>query len=107
MFGKISLTLKNINPGSSNISVDPLFFDFQNGDYRLFATSPCVDTGTNNDIESEYDFLGNSRITDGNADGDTIVDIGAIEYHLPLIISQSEENIEACENGKFTIVYLC
>lgn len=35
----------NIGPGSSDISVDPLFEDEDNGDYRLQIDSPCLDTG--------------------------------------------------------------
>ncbi len=32
-------------PGIGNIDADPLFIDSDNGDFRLQANSPCIDTG--------------------------------------------------------------
>jgi hypothetical protein len=32
-------------PGIGNLDLDPLFVDAPNGDYRLAAGSPCIDTG--------------------------------------------------------------
>ncbi|MDP2209753.1 MAG: right-handed parallel beta-helix repeat-containing protein [Bacteroidota bacterium] len=35
----------NLVLGSGNISMDPLFIDFEAGDYRLQPNSPCIDSG--------------------------------------------------------------
>jgi len=34
------------HPGDGNIDANPLFVDASNGDVRLMACSPCIDTGT-------------------------------------------------------------
>ncbi|NQT00424.1 MAG: C10 family peptidase [Planctomycetes bacterium] len=62
--------------GDSNIDVDPLFVDPDNGDYHLQVNSPCVNTGyPHSDIDPfEIDLDGNPRITNGN------VDMGAYEF---------------------------
>jgi len=52
---------------------DPLFVNPDNGDYRLQAGSPCINTGTNSDGDvPDTDLDGESR--SGNAD------MGAYEY---------------------------
>ncbi|MBM3329662.1 MAG: T9SS type A sorting domain-containing protein [Calditrichaeota bacterium] len=51
--------------GENNLDVDPLFADFDNGDYRLQPDSPCIDAG---DPDSEPD-----------PDG-TRADIGALYF---------------------------
>jgi hypothetical protein len=68
-------------PGTGNIDADPLFFDPNNGDYRLGAGSPCIDTGSNAAVPPELntDIDGNPRISDGNNDGVATVDMGAYE----------------------------
>jgi hypothetical protein len=55
---------------------DPLFVDASSGDYRLQATSPCVDAGSNALVPPNIttDLGGNPRIQKG------VVDIGAYEY---------------------------
>lgn len=42
---KISLPAGKLSWGNGNISDDPRFFDFNTGDYRLQADSPCIDAG--------------------------------------------------------------
>jgi len=66
-------------PGDGNIDADPLFVDL-NGNYRLSAGSPCIDKGDNSVVAEETDLDGNPRITDGDCDGESIVDMGAYEY---------------------------
>ena len=63
------------NDGEGNIAADPLFVNASNGNLRLRATSPCVDTANSTDAPAE-DILGYSRPW-GNG-----VDMGAYEYHL-------------------------
>ena len=64
-----------------NISADPQFAGPR--DYHLSATSPNIDAGTNSAPglpATDYDE--HARVLDGNADGDSIVDIGADEFPL-------------------------
>ena len=69
----------NIDPGLSTLSVDPLFVDAENNDYRLQATSLCIDVGSNADAPSR-DFEDHPRPYDGNDDDVAIVDLGAFEF---------------------------
>ncbi len=58
-----------------NISADPQFVDPLGGNYRLSATSPCINAGTNMPwIVGETDLDGRARFVNG------IVDLGAYEY---------------------------
>jgi PKD repeat protein len=70
------------------INLDPLFVDAANGDYRLQATSPCIDAGNNSYIPAGVttDLDGNPRIVDGNNDGTATVDLGAYEYCNTLFV---------------------
>lgn len=56
----------------NSLTLDPLFADPENGDFRLQSNSPAIDNGT--DIGLTLDFAGNS-IPQGNG-----TDIGAYEY---------------------------
>lgn len=66
--------LMQTNPGGDscdvfyNIYLDPLFADFNNGDYRLTENSPCIDAGDPNSPD--------------DPDG-TIADLGAFFYEAP------------------------
>ncbi len=66
---------------NGNISTAPAFIDPSIEDFRLGPTSPLIDMGDNTipDLPST-DFLGNSRIIDGDQNGSIIVDMGAYEY---------------------------
>jgi hypothetical protein len=67
----------------NNIDANPLFKG--GGNYHLWSTSPCVDTGTNTAPEIlDKDFEGDFRVIDANNDGIATVDIGADEY-APLL----------------------
>ena len=71
----------NIDLDPSNLFGNPAFVDAENGDLHLSANSPCIDMGNN--AAPQLPFLdkdGNGRITDGNSDGQKVVDIGAYEY---------------------------
>ncbi|MCX6257287.1 MAG: hypothetical protein NTW49_05230 [Bacteroidia bacterium] len=67
-----------------NIQRDPLFVNLLNHDYRLNTGSPCIDAGLNDSVGYSFDIAGQLRLWDGNNDGDTVVDIGAYEYHGPV-----------------------
>ena len=73
-------------PGIGCISVDPLFVDPPSDDYHLQIGSPCIDSGDNFAPGLPgFDFDGNPRITDGDGDGDAVVDMGAFEYPQAMI----------------------
>ena len=73
---KISGTWTN---SGNNINADPLFVG--DNDYHLRPSSPCIDAG-NNAAPSlpSFDIEGYYRVMDGNYDGKTVVDMGALEY---------------------------
>ena len=75
--------------GEGNIDEDPMFVDFDNGDFHLLEGSPCIDTALNDALPSDefdldddgdtdelipYDLDGNDRIVN------KIVDMGAYEF---------------------------
>jgi len=63
--------------GNGNITDDPRFIDLAGGNYRLRMSSPCVNTGTNQDwMTNAVDLEGNARILNN------IVDMGAYETIL-------------------------
>jgi len=71
-------------PGSGNIDADPLFVDPDNGDVRLSAGSPCIDTGDNTTVPKFVlrDLDGNPRFVADACAGDSgaTVDMGAYEF---------------------------
>ncbi|MCB0587142.1 MAG: right-handed parallel beta-helix repeat-containing protein [Phaeodactylibacter sp.] len=86
-----------LQEGAGNISAAPLFFEPANNDFRLLASSPCIDAGDNEAANENTDITGAPRISDGNGDGNSSVDMGAYEYHLPQVIMQPVASPEACE----------
>ena len=66
------------SPGTGEISVDPMFRDPANGDYRLAPGSPSIDAGTNGNAPAT-DLDGHIRPIDGDGDGTAVVDMGAFE----------------------------
>lgn len=66
-----------------NISTNPYFVCQPGGDFRLLATSPCIDAGTN--VATPLlptDFGGQTRILAGHTNGSAVVDMGAYELSL-------------------------
>jgi hypothetical protein len=63
--------------GVGNITNDPLFVAYNNGNLRLQSNSPCINTGLNAYAPGPTDLDGHPRIVRGT------VDIGAYEYQGP------------------------
>jgi hypothetical protein len=66
--------------GIGNITNEPLFIDYANGNLRLQSDSPCINAGDNAYAPSGLDLGGNPRIAGGT------VDMGAYEYQTPTSI---------------------
>ncbi|MBN2342260.1 MAG: hypothetical protein JXX29_06895 [Deltaproteobacteria bacterium] len=70
-----------ITADSGNSASDPLFANVAADDFRLQSTSPAIDSGNSELIESLItDLDGLSRVTDGDGDATAVVDRGAYEY---------------------------
>lgn len=95
--------------GTGNINNNPLFVNpvatqdkpTPGGDYRLTATSPCIDTGLNDAVISPIIYLkdldGFQRIFDGDENATATVDMGAYEYQ------QNTLTVEIIGYGDVTI----
>jgi len=60
--------------GTGNITQNPLFVSSSSGNYRLQASSPCVNKGNNAHAFGHFDLDGRPRIINGT------VDMGAYEF---------------------------
>ncbi len=74
---------------ANNIDLDSLFVDITNNDpidwdLHLQDTSPCVDSGDNNEVPAAAttDRDGDPRIFDGTFNGTATVDMGSDEYFI-------------------------
>jgi hypothetical protein len=68
-------------PGTNDLlDVDPQFADAANGDFRLAATSPCLDSGDATLTPTGRDVAWNPRLLDGDLNGTLVVDRGAHEF---------------------------
>jgi hypothetical protein len=80
-------------PGDGNICAPPLLINPAPGvgDFHQTAGSPTIDAGSNALVAGDLgvDADGDTRITDGNGDGNAVVDMGADESPaVPLIPGQ-------------------
>jgi predicted outer membrane repeat protein len=60
--------------GEGNFGDDPLLTDLYNGDLHLAADSPCIDSGNNELIGTQFDLDGNLRVINDR------VDMGCYEF---------------------------
>ncbi|MCK5564908.1 MAG: hypothetical protein KAJ07_06640 [Planctomycetes bacterium] len=82
------LVIDSENP--SNMDIDPLLVDMENGDLHLLPDSDCIDGGDNSVVSDPNDLDGNERIVDGDGDGEAIVDMGAYEFFNPNTVPVAE-----------------
>jgi hypothetical protein len=66
--------------GTVQVYTDPLIVDPGNGNYHIGPGSSCIDQGTASVSLPTVDMDGDARQLDGDANGSSIVDIGADEY---------------------------
>jgi hypothetical protein len=93
--------------GKGNISIDPRFVDpagpdnnpgtYEDNDYRLLPSSPCIDAGNNLDGLPLTDLAGHPRILFGRIS--PRVDLGAYEYCV--------NRIEMNATGEIIIMWSC
>lgn len=66
-------------PGSAILTNNPAFVDAANGDVGLTFSSPCINAGSNEQVNASVDLAGNARVQY------LTVDMGAYEYEGPPI----------------------
>lgn len=79
--------------GTGNINLDPQFEDVATDDYRLKATSPCIDVGSNpavpagttTDLDGLARFVDIAAVPDGGSGVAPIVDMGAYEEQAAVV----------------------
>ena len=96
-------------PGAGNICANPMLADPGAGDVHQTAASPTRDAGLNAAVPPDLtaDYEGESRIADGNADGNAVVDMGADEVvpraNLSAQKAASESSVRAGSNVAFVV----
>ncbi len=87
--------------GTVNLWDDPAFVDPDAGNYRILSDSAAIDAGVDAGITTDID--GNFRPTDGDCDGNAVVDIGAAEYYgciyLPIVL----KNFPPTSNSRYGV----
>lgn len=88
--------------GPGNINVDPRFVNLSTNNYRLLATSPAIDAGTNVSfavtnfsVSVTDDFDSTPRPLDGNGDGLARFDMGAHEF----LLATADSNVDGIPDG--------
>jgi len=70
----VTLDVAVFNVSNNNITSNPQFINFSNGNYRLLGISPCVNTGNNTYNALSTDLRGQNRVQN------TTIDMGAYEW---------------------------
>ena len=70
----VELLNGTITTTNNNITLNPLFINATSEDYRLYGTSPCVNTGNNSYNSEAYDIRDEDRVQN------TTIDMGAYEW---------------------------
>jgi predicted outer membrane repeat protein len=83
--------------GTGNINSDPKFNSSASGNYRLLATSPCIDKGT--EITGVYDDRDGHERPAGNGN-----DMGAYEAN-PNLITLEQFSAEASKDGQIELTW--
>ena len=108
----ITYTLYGGPEEDGNINGDPLFVDSASGNYRLQASSPCVDVATTQPpaVLPETDIDGASRWIDDYAALGTACDMGALELdqgatlHVPAQYPTIQQALDAANSGDTILV---
>jgi hypothetical protein len=87
----------SLRPGEGNIMADPLFVAAANGDYRLLASSPCVNAGNTAYLQSVdgTDYDGDARVQGGQ------VNMGALESAVSSVTASSTSGGAITPEGTF------
>ncbi|GMV36949.1 MAG: hypothetical protein AMXMBFR61_14570 [Fimbriimonadales bacterium] len=97
VYGNTNYNYSGVSPGSSDISVDPKFWNLALGDLHLKDGSPCVDAGDDSFVQpGQTDIDGQLRIYGPR------VDIGADEW-APGYVGPAGPPVEADKNVKIRI----
>ncbi|WP_052345586.1 T9SS type A sorting domain-containing protein [Alkaliflexus imshenetskii] len=80
--------------GTGNLSVEPMFIDAENGDFRLLKGSPAIGKGNNTRLPEWLvaDYDGFSRVYGNNAD------IGPYEYKQPVTVTPADKGAASSYN---------
>jgi hypothetical protein len=79
---------------NGNISADPVFVNSSGSDFKLQASSPAIDTGSNSASALPMaDIAGNDRMLDGNGDCVATVDMGAYEFARASVLTLSPASL--------------
>ena len=81
--------------GAGNIDSDPLFIDAAGGDYRISYGSPCIDSGSA--VDNPRDREGDPRPLDGDSSGTAEYDMGADEYNVSGVDSDTDGLVDSME----------
>jgi parallel beta-helix repeat protein len=108
----------DVNDTSTPVEPDDPNAVWVDGDYRLLASSPGIDTADNNSVPEDtadldgdgntvelipWDLDGEPRIEDGDGDGNAVVDMGAYELTIPPVpvtMKFMPQALNTCSNGK-------